>query len=139
MDQINHIGRPCDSELRFCGTAQRFWTQRPLSKASWLVGRRVQLFVSLSLSSPSRWRWQGRRRQACRQSQAPSIQRHDERDESGRYGEEFRVDVCQPGLDWITHSWAGLAQPEAASMRCGTGWWFGDTVAMEVPDSGAVW
>lgn len=38
MDQINHIGRPCDSELRFCGTAQRFWMQRPLARiAGWLA------------------------------------------------------------------------------------------------------
>lgn len=38
MDQINHIGRPCDSELRFCGTAQRFWTQRSSARlAGWLA------------------------------------------------------------------------------------------------------
>lgn len=49
------------------------------------------------------------------------------------------MDSCQPGLDWITHSWAGPAWPEAGSVRRGAGWWFGDTVAMEVPDSGAVW
>lgn len=41
MDQINHIGRPCDSELRFCGTAQRFWTQQPSARlAGWLADAR---------------------------------------------------------------------------------------------------
>ncbi|KAK9522634.1 hypothetical protein VZT92_019083 [Zoarces viviparus] len=41
MDQINHIGRPCDSELRFCGTAQSFWTQRPSARlAGWLADAR---------------------------------------------------------------------------------------------------
>lgn len=41
MDQINHTGRPCDSELRFCGTAQRFWTQRLSARlAGWLADTR---------------------------------------------------------------------------------------------------
>lgn len=41
MDQINHTGRPCDSELRFWGTAQRFWTQRLSARlAGWLAHAR---------------------------------------------------------------------------------------------------
>lgn len=35
MDQINHIGRPCDSELRFCGAAQRFLDTTALGRTSW--------------------------------------------------------------------------------------------------------
>lgn len=35
MNQINHIGRPCDSELRFCGAAQRFLDTTALGRTSW--------------------------------------------------------------------------------------------------------
>lgn len=70
MDQINHIGRNCDSELRFCGTAQRFWTQWPSSSlAGWLAIAR-EAFLSHAMGSLSRWQWQGRRRLSCCQSQA---------------------------------------------------------------------
>ncbi|KAF0033747.1 hypothetical protein F2P81_013813 [Scophthalmus maximus] len=50
MDQINHIGRPCDSELRFRGTAQRFWTQRPSARiAGWLADAMLPLaFLGLT-------------------------------------------------------------------------------------------
>lgn len=147
MDQINHIGRPCDSELRFCSTAQRFWTQQPSARlAGWLADARNR-------SSCFPWAHQadghGKDDEATSLPSIPSP--HPSRDKwwerlwCGRCGEGWsewcgwRVNLCQPGLGWITHSWAGLAWPEAGCMRRGAGQWFGDIVAMEVPDSGAVW
>lgn len=91
MDQINHTGRSCDSELRFCGTAQRFWTQRPSSSlAGWLAIAR-EAFLSHAMGSLSRWQWQGRRRLSCCQSQAGI---HPETSDEIRVWEMWRRMKC---------------------------------------------
>lgn len=96
MDQINHIGWPCDSELRFCGTAQRFWTQRPSARlAGWLADAR-KVFLSLLLELTKQMAIA--RTQACHPSQA-SI--HPETSDERDYGvgdvEKDRVDGVDVG------------------------------------------
>lgn len=94
MDQINHIGRPCDSELRFCGTAQRFWTQQPSARlAGWLADAPVPLaFLGLTKQMAMA---RTMRRQACRQSQAPI---HPETSDERDYGVG---DVERDGVDGV--------------------------------------
>ncbi|KAK2837396.1 hypothetical protein Q5P01_014608 [Channa striata] len=143
MDQINHSGRHCDSELRFCGTAQRFWTQRLSAR---LAGR---LADARNCSSHFPWAHQadgdgkdGGSKPAVN-PKPPYIRRKVMREvrmfEMWR-GTEWMM--CMEGVrevwDELHTAGAELAWPEAGSMRRGAGWWFGDAVGMEVPDSAAV-
>lgn len=72
--------------------------------ASWLAGRRMQPLLPLSLGSPSRWPLQGRRRQACRQSQAPI---HPETSDERDYG-DVEKDGVDGGCTRVSQVWAGL-------------------------------
>lgn len=84
------------------GTA--FLNTTALGMASRPAGRRTQPLLPLSLGSPSRWSWQGRRRQVCRQSQAPI---HPETSDERDYG-DVEKDGVDGGCTRVSQVWAGL-------------------------------
>lgn len=140
MDQINHIGRPCDSELRFCGTAQRFFLDTTaLGRTSW-AGLADARQCS-SLPSSGLGRADGRGKDGGEETpispELPSAQRRSVggivvgRDHSGRQRTVW-VQGCacvvrvRVGLHSAGQGRLGLARPgsEAGAMRRGVGWWF---------------
>lgn len=139
MDQINHIGRPCDSELRFCGTALRFLDTTALGSTRWACWQtQATAPPRFPRAWASRWLRQGRRRRARRQSRAsvrPGTIRGRDRSGKGRWwmaadGAGAGLRSCCRVRVSFAHSWAGLAGPwlglgsEAGPMRRGAGSWF---------------
>lgn len=121
MDQINHIGRPCDSELRFRGTAQRFWTQRPSARiAGWLADAMLPLaFLGLTKQMAMARTAGG---ESAVNPKPPSIQRQVMREIRVWVGDVERDGVDGGEGEWTcvsqvwagSHSWAGLAWPGLA-------------------------
>lgn len=91
MDQINHIGRPCDSELRFCGAAQRFLDTTALGRTSW-AGLADARHRSSPLSSCLGEQMAAARTEATSPPSVPSLRPLGDEPWEGSWWEETMVD-----------------------------------------------
>lgn len=124
MDQINHVGRPCDSELRFCGAALRFLDTTALGRTCWACWQtRATAPPRFPPAWASRWPRQGRRRRARRQSRAsvrPETIRG--RDPSGKKGWWMAADGAGAGLCSCCRLQVGSTQLGRAGLAWLLGW-----------------